>query len=173
MHTVIPRDTLRDFLSRHAAPGADFPTGARMQAAGHAHAEADALDCGYDYEHTYVAHSIAEWVTHRDARAYLQGYQQGRDAAIANAIRQRNTIAAMSGMSPRDYYATQEDDGQKCQECDGTGNDDSIYGCPACDGTGTATCPVDTDCPDCGGDGIIPAIGRGEYVPCPACHEPR
>lgn len=159
MHTVIPRETLRDFLSRHAAPGADFPTGARMQAAGHAHGEADTIDCGYDYEHTYVAHSIAEWVTHRDARAYLQGYQQGRDAAIANAIRQRNTIAAMSGQSPRDYYATQED-ADDCAYCSGDGSQHCTH-LPA----------ADTDCPDCNGEGYIPSIAPNtdRYVTCPSC----
>lgn len=28
---------------------------------------------------------------------------------------------------------------------------------------------VDTECPACGGDGIIPALGRGAYVTCPTC----
>lgn len=72
---LIPRDVLRDFLSRHTAPGADFPTGARMQAAGHAHAIADTDGGGgYDYSQDDVALSIAEWVSMADARRYLLGY---------------------------------------------------------------------------------------------------
>ena len=45
--------------------------------------------------------------------------------------------------------------------------------CAYCDGEGSQHCAhlpaVDTDCADCGGDGIIPAIGRGAYVVCPTC----
>jgi RecJ-like exonuclease len=29
-------------------------------------------------------------------------------------------------------------DAMDCKYCDGTGNDDSIYGCPSCEGTGIA-----------------------------------
>ena len=36
-----------------------------------------------------------------------------------------------------------------------------------CDFRATGENPA--DCPDCGGDGIIPAIGRGAYIPCPTC----
>lgn len=71
---VIPRATLAEFLSDYAAPGDEFPTGARLQAAGHAHRNADAHDCGFDYTFDVVAHAIAEWVTFRDARAYVVGY---------------------------------------------------------------------------------------------------
>lgn len=68
-----------------------------------------------------------------------------------------------------------------CPYCDGTGGSGAVI-CGHCDGTGSAAdaaaiashCthlpPVDTDCPDCGGDGIIPAIGCDEkYIPCTTC----
>jgi hypothetical protein len=46
--------------------------------------------------------------------------------------------------------------------------------CAYCSGDGSAHCThlptVDADCPDCGGDGIIPAIGLDEkYIPCTTC----
>ena len=32
----------------------------------------------------------------------------------------------------------EQEDATTCLYCDGTGNDDSVYGCAACDGTGNA-----------------------------------
>ena len=72
--SVIARATLLEFLSDYAAPDAEFPTGARMQAAGSAHRNADAHDCGFDYSFDEVAHAIGEWISFRDARAYVVGY---------------------------------------------------------------------------------------------------
>lgn len=112
MPTIIPRDTLRDFLSHHAAPGATFPTGARMQAAGAAHGEADVLDCGYDYESRDVAHSIAEWVSLRDARAYLLGYEQGQETAAMEMERREmrrlagEALAALTAAESAAYMAS-------------------------------------------------------------------
>ena len=47
--------------------------------------------------------------------------------------------------------------------------------CAYCSGNGSQHCThlpaVDTDCPDCGGDGIITATGRGAYILCGTCRD--
>lgn len=137
---LIPRATILDILAQHGpaarAAAIAIPFSPREHAAaiaaavadtGYLHGLSDAQGEPWDYTPDEVAHSLAEWVSMRDAKAYLLAYQNGRAAAAAT-IRHGD---------PLPYTP-------------------------------------DMDCPDCGGDGIIPATSHAHgyaYLPCDTCRD--
>lgn len=120
----------------------------------------------------------AGYATAMISNAYDKGYEETRSATAEAPQVDREWLASIIAEDDpaNGGYGllTAEDDGHKCRECDGTGDVHTGNGlrhvCSPCAGTGYATAEDADDCADCGGDGIIPAIGCGEkYIPCTTC----